>query len=885
MKGISAVQIAFVAAALTISSSAQSPNLPLRSILDPGVVTTRQQVTPAGTQTVFAGRVYGVTFGKSDDEIYVLSGAEGSPLYQINWKENLVERIFHTAARPAIQGIAWDPAGQRVLVSVIETTTRNGKRQQEVSLMTPTNGELTTITNGLGLFAAGGISVAEAKRRGVATLTFNNEVAVIDLETGRLSGKVQVGIAPFSAVVDRGGNVAYVSNWGGRIARPGDKTAQTGHEDSTDQVIVDDRGIASTGTVSRVDLGALRTTDSISVGLHPTALAWDESRSRLYVANNNSDSISVIDTAKNTVVQTIQIQPFQFSIHGIAPTALALDSAAKRLYVACGGINAVAVIRLDTNGIEGLIPTGWYPDHVALSRDGKSLAIATLLGVGSGTEITQSTLKYFREGLPDLQPGAKHRYVHSNRGSIQVVSIPDIAQLASYTTAVAENNHLRLRGESSSPMQAPGTKNAAALPVPARSGDPSLIEHVVYIVKENRTYDQLFGNIAKGNGDSTLTMYGRDVAANHHKLAEGFVLLDNFYATGGNSGDGHQWVTQAAETAYCYWPGYQGRSYPFDGDDPIAPASGGFIWDAALSRKKTVEIFGEYAGTNGLPLNARIGYLNQWKQGETFNGKFHTIAPNASVNKLLAADYPSYSGSVPDVVRARIFLNHLAAWNKSGQMPNLVIVQLPSDHTGGTSPGYSTPKAAVADNDLALGQIVEGLSHSPFWKKMAIFVVEDDAQDGVDHVDGHRTVALTISPYTRRNSVDSTFYSHPSMLKTIELMLGLPTLSLFDLIANDMRNSFQTEPDFTPYDAINPAQSLFEVNPPATALKGEQRRAALDSARMNFREPDAAPTDKLNRILWHDVKGWTTRYPVTAHSAFAPFSLDLNDDEREKRKR
>src|SRR5215831_6199970 len=276
MRGFRAVQIAFVAAALTISSSAQSPNLPLRTILDPGVVTTRQQITPAGTQTVFAGRVYGVTFGKSDDEIYVLSGAEGIPLYQINWKQNRIERIFHTAARPGIQGIAWDSAGQRVLVSVIETTTRNGKRQQEVSLMSPTSGELATITNGLGLFAAGGISVAEGNRRGVAALTFNNEVAVIDLESGRLSGKAQVGIAPFSAVVDRGGNVAYVSNWGGRTARPGDKTAQTGHEDSTDQVIVDDRGIASTGTVSRVDLSALRTTDSIIVGLHPTALAWDE---------------------------------------------------------------------------------------------------------------------------------------------------------------------------------------------------------------------------------------------------------------------------------------------------------------------------------------------------------------------------------------------------------------------------------------------------------------------------------------------------------------------------------------------------------------------------------------------------------------------------------
>jgi len=868
MRSYRAVQVLFVAAALALCASAQSPTAPLRSILDPGVVTTRQQITPAGTQTVFAGRVYGVSFGKTDDEIYVLSGAGNSPLYEINWKQNRIEAIFHEDARAGIQGIAWDAANQRILISAVKTISKNGKRQQEVTLLSPANGELKPVAGGLGLFAAGGVSVGEGARRGVVALTFNNEIAVIDLVSGTLTGKAKVGIAPFTAAVDRGGTVAYVSNWGGRMPRTGDKTLQTGHQDSTDQVVVDDRGIASTGTVSRVDLATLQTTESISVGLHPTALAWDESRSRLYVANNNSDSISVVDTTKNAVVQTIQIQPFQTAVHGIAPTALALDSDAKRLYVACGGINAVAVIRLDTNTVEGLIPTGWYPNHLALSRDRKWLAIATLLGVGSGA------------GTVDEKYG---RYVHSNRGSVQVVSIPEAPQLANYTTAVAENNHLRLHGETVNAAQTTGIKTAA-LPVPARSGDPSLIEHVVYIVKENRTYDQVLGDIPKGNGDSRLTMYGREVSPNHHKLAEDFVLLDNFYATGGNSGDGHQWVTQAAETAYCYWPGYEGRSYPFDGDDPIAPASSGFIWDIALARKKTVEIFGEYAGVNRLPLNGRIAYLKAWKEGETFSGKFYTVAPNTAINKILAADYPSYSGSIPDVVRTQIFLSHLAGWEKSGQMPNLVIVQLPSDHTGGTSPGYSTPKAAVADNDLALGQIVEALSHSQFWKKMAIFVVEDDAQNGVDHVDGHRTVALAISPYTRRQSVDSTFYSHPSMLKTIELMLALPSLSVFDLIANDMRNSFQTEPDLKPYEAVTPAQSLFEVNPPATSLKGNQRRAALDSSRMNFREPDAAPSEKLNRILWHDVKGWAMPYPRRIQSALAPYSNDLDDEERDKRK-
>jgi hypothetical protein len=423
--------------------------------------------------------------------------------------------------------------------------------------------------------------------------------------------------------------------------------------------------------------------------------------------------------------------------------------------------------------------------------------------------------------------------------------------------------------------------------VPLRSGQPSLIDHVVYIVKENRTYDQLFGDLEKGNGDPSLELYGEDVVPNHRRLARDFVVLDNFYATGGNSGDGHQWVTQANETAYCYWPGYEGRGYPFDGTDPIAPASGGFIWDAALSQKRTAQVFGEYAGIeNSVTDDGRAKMFEHWKQDKDFVGHFQHSAPNASLNKILASDYPGYGGRVPDVVRARIFLKHLKAWEQSGTMPNLVIVQLPSDHTGGKSPGYSTPKACLADNDLALGQIVEGLSKSEFWKKMAIFVVEDDAQDGVDHVDGHRTVALAISPYIRRGSVDSTFYSHPSMLKTMELMLGLPTLSLFDLIANDMRNSFQDSPDYASYTALMPKQSIYEVNPQLKSLRGVARRDAIASLRMNWQAPDAAPSEILNRILWRDAKGLNAAYPSARSGALLLQDADDKvEDDRPRRKK
>lgn len=448
---------------------------------------------------------------------------------------------------------------------------------------------------------------------------------------------------------------------------------------------------------------------------------------------------------------------------------------------------------------------------------------------------------------------------------------------ANYTTAVAENNRLPLRGTPRPQV----SKDATPRAVPLRAGEPSLIEHVVYIIKENRTYDQLFGDLKKGNGEPSFVLFGEDVTPNQRRLAENFVLLDNFYASGGNSADGHQWLTQANEVAYTLWPGYQGRSYPFDGTDPIAIAQGGTIWDAARKAGKSVRIYGEYAGRMPEPAKERIEYLQRWKAGEDLTDRWSITAPIAHMNAILARNYPSYTNSIPDVVRAQIFLKDLKGWEQNGGMPNLSLVQLPSDHTFGTSPGVSTPKAMVADNDLAVGQIVDALSKSKFWPKMAIFIVEDDAQNGVDHVDGHRTVALAVSPYIRRGHIDSTFYSNQSMVKTIELMLGLPTLSLFDLIAHEMRPSFTDTPDLTPYTHVLPRQDLFELNPPASALRGPARAGAIASAKMRWDVPDAAPTDKLNRILWHAVKGWTSPFPGVKSAIFAPYSLDIEDEDRE----
>jgi YVTN family beta-propeller protein len=871
-----------------LAGAGQDPISPVRAVPDPGVVTTEQKLTPAGLQSVFESRVYGVTFGGSDAEVYVSTSWKGSgAIFKLDWQANRVETLIKTAAAPGMQGLVFDTGRGSPLLSGISKLKEGTKTRSVVQLIAGgSDGNATVVGDGLGANAAGGVAVGGNgdHRLAVVALTFNDEAAVVDLATGK-SKKIRTGIAPFGAVINRTGSVAFVSNWGGRFPRAGDRTAKTGVHEGADDVVTDQRGIASTGTVSQIDLHSGTVTAEIPVGLHPTSLAWDETRNRLYVANSNTDTISVIDTTTNRVVETISVQPFEKRAAGVAPEALVLSPDGTRLYAACAGINAVAVIAVGATGgnkIEGLIPTGWYPTHIALSPSGRYLAVSTLLGVGSGWK-NMPVERFAGAYGKGLSISSRNRYVHSDRGSLHVIQIPDAARLADYTAAVAKNNSLRLRSGAESTRRTVSASRAKPIPVPLRAGDPSPIQHVVYIIKENRSYDQMFGDLGKGNGDRSLAIYGEDVAPNHRKLAREFVLLDNFYATGGNSGDGHQWVTQASETDYTYWPGYGGRSYPYDGTDPMAYANSGFIWNNVLNGNKTFEDFGEFAGTTATT-NDRMKLLAEYKAGGEFSNRFQIHAPIAQLNKYLANDYPAWTLTVPDVVRAKILFAHLKEWEASGKMPNLVMVQLPSDHTYGTVPGFSTPQACIADNDWALGQIVDRISHSRFWKSTLILVVEDDAQAGLDHVDGHRTIALAVSPYVKRAAIDSSFYSQNSMVKTIELILGLPTMSMFDLIATDMRNSFREKPDYTPYEAVEPKYSIYETNPAMKGLTGQARVDAAASRKMNWRVPDSVPTEKLNRILWRQARGLNQRYPIwkQGRAVFTP-SVSEEEDEDDER--
>ena len=398
--------------------------------------------------------------------------------------------------------------------------------------------------------------------------------------------------------------------------------------------------------------------------------------------------------------------------------------------------------------------------------------------------------------------------------------------------------------------------DAKPVPVPERHGEPSVFEHVIYVIKENRTYDQVFGDMKEGNGDSNLCIFGEEVTPNHHKLAREFVLLDNFYCSGVLSADGHSWVNAAYATDYLEKQfGQFTRSYPYEGSDPLAFPTTGFLWDSALAHKKSFRNYGEFVKSTYEPKDAKWTDLYADYTNGTAKVKV-TATPNIrSLDKHSHPNFPGFPLLTPDVYRAKLFIDELKQFEQKGEFPNLVYLFLPADHTNGTRPGSPTPRAMVADNDLALGMVVEAVSRSRFWAKTCIVVTEDDPQNGFDHVDGHRTVGLVISPYTKRKAVDSTCYNQTGMVKTIELILGLPPMTQLDLNATPMRGCFTDKNDLTPYTAVKNRISLDEMNRPVKDLIGKERELALKSLELDFDVEDRADEDTLNRILWHSVRG------------------------------
>ncbi len=805
---------------------------------DAVVVPTAQIIRPAGESIEFAGRPVDLALSK-DGLLLLLKNHNALVVVDTASWSTVQELPFPEKVGASMHGIAVTADSARIFLTTAQAFLLEAVRQADGAYAWGRSIDMPG-ADGRNNSHTTGIALSPDEAHAYVCVSLNNELAKVDLSSGAIVATVKVGVAPYDVVLNSTGEMAYVSNWGGRHADDDDRTAPSGGT----EVVVDERGIASTGTVSMIDLASGTERVQIAVGLHPSDLELSADESTLYVANANSDTVSVIDTAAATVSQTISVRPDPGLPFGSAPNALA--TIGDQLYVANGGNNAVGVLSRDGEWqLDGFIPAGWYPGALA-SRDG-TLYIANVKGVGSRTQ----------------QPDKRGLNSHNHRGSVTRVAVPDGNQLAHYTQRV----HSDARVPQALRALERSQGNVRPMPVPRRPGDPSVIDHVVYIIKENRTYDQVFGDLPQGDGDPELCVFGRDVTPNHHALAEQFVLLDNYYCNGVLSADGHSWATEGNVTDHLEksFGGFT-RSYTF-GDDPITYSSSGFIWDNVLAHGLSFRNYGEMDYAAPVPEDATFSDIwADYTSGAGAIGFTHNIGIE-NLRRYSAPDFPGWNMLIPDVLRADVFLREFKEFEQNGDFPNFVIIYLPQDHCSGTKPDFPTPRAHVADNDLAVGRIVEAISNSRFWNTTCIYVNEDDPQAGFDHVDGHRSLCLVVSPYTKRGKVLSHFYNQTSVLHTMALQLGMPPMNQMDSSSPVMRECFTKRPDFTPYTSLPSNIPLNELNPELEALGDKARRWAELSLAENFEQFDRADEDTLNRIIWHSVKGVDTPYP--AHFAGA----------------
>ena len=813
------------------------------------VVPTTQIVDPAGESVHFPGRPTGLALSP-DESVLAVKNKDDIVFIDVATRAIRQTLPMKTGGN-SFCGIIWSRDGKTVWTTsatkylCAATVGEDGKFQWTDAIKLPgPKGEDNS--------APGGFAIDEDKGFIYVAMSRNNAVGVVELASRRLVEQIPVGIAPYDVLVC--GNKAYVTNWGGRRPRKGDLTGPT----SGSKAVIDEAGIASTGTVSVIDIASRRAIKEIKVDLHPSGMVLSPGGLRLYVANANSDTISIIDTVSDTVVARWCVKPMEELPFGSAPNALAVSPDGSNLYVANGGNNCIAVMDTAGGKVIGLIPTGWYPGDVRLTRKGNLLCIANTKGVGSRSE----DLAELKRQSVDRYLGCKipkgHYNTHGHLGSVTFVDVPDTAKLEKYTISTAANMRLPLMYEVMNFKSVQKRKTV----VPTGPGEVSVFKHVLYIIKENRTYDQILGDLPQGNGDASLCFFGREVTPNHHALAEEFVLLDNLYCNGVLSADGHQWTDEGYVTDYIEksFGGFK-RSYPYDGDDALAYASCGFIWDHVLRAGLTFRNYGEMVQPNIEPSDASwTDIYNDYLNG-TEKVKIRATTKVRGLENYICPRFIGFPAKVQEVYRAREFLKEFRQCESKGQWYNFVIMLLPNDHTVGTREGYPTPRAMVADNDLALGRIVEAVSHSRFWPETVIFVVEDDPQNGFDHVDGHRTVAFCISPYTKRRFVDSTHYNQNSILRTIELIMGLAPMNQLNMAANPMVNCFSQTPDFTGYTARANNIALDEMNPQIKSLSGKQRYYAIKSMEMPLDDIDQADEDIFNRIIWHSVRGYDVPYP------------------------
>ncbi|WP_291429709.1 bifunctional YncE family protein/alkaline phosphatase family protein [Deinococcus sp.] len=795
-----------------------------------GITPNHWTLTPHGQSVEIGDRPMGASWHPGGRYLAVSNDGQGVQTLALydSFTRKVAQSIPYNSPEALYMGVVWSPDGNTLYASA------GGNNKVRVYTFDAKQGRLT---EGPSIILAdaktpsypAGLAISPDGKTLFAALNLGNSVAAIDLSSdpaspavksvklGEPAAAADIGVLPVQMVMSKDGKALYASLWNGHA-------------------------------VSVIDTAALTEKARVKVGDHPSGLTLSPDGQTLYVANANSDTVSAVDTAKNAVRGEVKLAPYAGAPFGSMPDSVSVTPDGKTLLVANAGNNDVALVNTTDLKVRGLVPTAWFPSVVTTGSDGRFVFVANMKGLGAGPN---------PDDRQPTQPRPNEQYIaNMARGSLQTFELPGDEALKTLTAQVVKNNGFNeMQG-----VLTRGAKDTQAHAIPRRVGDPTPLKHVIYIIKENRTYDQVLGAVAGGDGDKNLVLFGEDVTPNLHAVARTFGLFDHFYADAEVSADGHNWTMGGVATEYTQksWPAnYSGRNRPYDfeGSSSAPAPTAGYLFDFAKRAGISYRSYGEFAD-------------------------FATKAPNIkpapfapALEGHLSPTFPSYDLSIPDQVRFDAWKKEFDGYAKGGNLPQLSVVRFPSDHTSGTRKGTPTPQAYVADNDLAVGKLIDAVSHSPYWKDTVIFSVEDDAQNGPDHIDAHRTTAYVASAYSKRGSVDHTQYSTVSMLRTLELILGLPPMTQFDASATPMIGAFQDKPDLTPYTFKTPKQPLDQMN--ALGANGQEQ-----SARMDFSQEDRADDHTFSEIVWHAVKGKDVPMP-TPHTTFhesASASLGLSQD-------
>ncbi|MEU6070069.1 MULTISPECIES: alkaline phosphatase family protein [Streptomyces] len=860
--------VALVAAGTAIAQTHQFGTDQVGQVTDRGqVISSDQYIAPYGERLVVNnGKIMSSAVSPDGSHLAASVTDGGAALSIVDLKNWKVQQLVSSSASssPRIgsnsvgqEGPTYSPDGSQLWLGQTDGYTRftvnpDGSVANPTTVKIPADGAKHALV-GEAVFSPDGSTVYSA-------VNGQNRVVAIDAATGAIKQSWPVGNAPRDMVqVD---DKLYVSNEGGRPAKAGDTTINS----YGTQVPADPKTAATTtGTVSVIDLAdPAATVASIDVGLHPTALY--AKKGALFVTNTATNDVSVINTATDKVVQTIATQPWPEASVGYEPDAVTLTDDGH-LLVTLGRANAVAVYRYKSPqepvSYIGLLPTDYFPAEIATV--GKQVVVSNTRGIDARRP-TSST----------------GHGTHDTTSSVQRFTLPDDSVIRSQTAKVFKQNGW-MRG---SVELSKGKNEAKPVPVPQRLGDPSTIKHVFLLVKENRTYDQVFGDVPQGNGDPSLTQFGENVTPNQHALASQFGLYDNTYDIGTNSAEGHNWLMQADDPEYTESSaGEYARSYDTE-DDALGHQRTGFIWTGAQASGNSVRDFGEFQQFLTKPSDASWQNLycdskNMESTGQDTAYTLNSSSPIPSLNDVSVHGFPKFDTSVPDIYRYEIWKRD---FEENGPA-NLNMFWLSSDHTGGPA----NAAAQVADNDLATGRIVDEISHSKYWKDSAIFVVEDDSQAGLDHVDGHRAPIQIISPWARHGTVDSRYYSQITMIRTIEQILGIHPMNQKDSAASPMRGAFTRHADYTPFKALPNRTSLTDglKTPPSCGLDTpapqDPSAAPVPSAKVPADKqalaarwdawkskqrltgphavPDYANPAQMNHFTWYQTHNWKKPYP------------------------